>query len=235
MYVSTAESDSNFFLLARVLKPPLCAPTCSHADLPRARTVPKLEETAPHRRSAHGTPAPIPRRPAPARHDVGTVTLQHIAGRMIPGSHKIAPRSRAHLALATLVARHPTCHQTCARIDVEKDESHLPPFWPSPHQRRRHYRRRFEARGPPPPPSRRLVARSLCCRHATRSASFGSAGGNASCRAARADAASCRAAPQAEAASCGAAQAVASGGFGIVALTLVSSSVASEALLTRNR
>ena len=35
---------------------------------------------------------------APARaRPVGTVALQHIAGRMIPGSHKIAPRRRAHL------------------------------------------------------------------------------------------------------------------------------------------
>ena len=120
---------------------------------------------------------------ARARPDVGTVTLQHIAGRMIPGSHKIAPRRRAHLALATLFARHPSPATKHACID-EKDESHLPPFWPTSHQRRRHYRRRFEARGPPPPPSRRLVARSLCCRPATRSASSGYAGGNASCRAA---------------------------------------------------
>jgi hypothetical protein len=162
-----------YFLAGPGTQSPLCAPTCSHADLPRA-LFPNW-----HRREPERPPA----RACGLGPDEGTVTLQHIAGRMIPGPHKIAPRRRAHLALATLFARHPTCHQTCARID-EKDESHLPPFWPSPHQRRRHYRRRFEARGPPPPPSRRLVARSLCCPLATRSASFGSAGGTASCRAA---------------------------------------------------
>ena len=147
-----AESDSNLFLLARVLNPPLCAPTCatcSHADLPRASDPNLLEESA--RRT----------RPARCGHDHTS------AGRMIPGSHKIAPRRRAHLALATLFTRHPICHQNM-RSHRREDESHLPPFWPSPHHRRRHCRRRFEARGPPPPPSRRLVARSLCCRHVIR-------------------------------------------------------------------
>jgi hypothetical protein len=229
MHVSTAESDSNSFLLARVLKPPLCAPTCSYADLQRAHH--KLLE-------ARG------RAPAPARPDVGTVTLQHIAGRMIPGSHKIAPRRRAHLALATLFARHPACHQTCShRREGRKSPAAVlavaPPAPPPLPAALRGSWPAAAALAPPrgaqpllPPchPFRLLwLSRRDCV------VSGGSAVGNASCRAARADAASCRAAPQAVAASCRAAQAVASGGFGIVALTLVSSSVASEALLTRNR
>lgn len=154
-----AESDSYLFLLARVLNPPLCAPTCatcSHAgDLPRASIV----------RSQHKL-LEVRTESAPARaRPVGTVALQHIAGRMIPGSHKIAPRRRAHLRHSPHSSPDtPSATKTCSHR--REDESHLPPFWPSPH--RRHCRRRFEARGPPPPPSRRLVARSICCRHAIR-------------------------------------------------------------------
>jgi len=175
--------------------------------------------------------------PAPARPDVGTVTLQHIAGRMIPGSHKIAPRRRAHLALATLFARHPACHQTCShrREGRESPAAVLAVAPPAPPPLPAALRGSWPAAAALAPPRGAQPLLPPCCRPATRSASSGSAGVNASCRADRADAASCRAAPQAVAASRRAAQAVASGGFGIVALTLVSSSVASEALLTRNR
>jgi hypothetical protein len=211
-----AESDSNLFLLARVLNPPLCAPTCatcSHADLPRASDPNLLEESA--RRT----------RPARCGHDHTS------AGRMIPGSHKIAPRRRAHLALATLFARHPICHQNMLAST-----------------RRRESPAAVLAVAPPPPPPLPAALRGSWSAAAVLAPPRGAqpllppchpfrlfAGGNASFRADRVDAASFRAVPQAVVASCRAVQAVASGGFGIVALTLVSSSVASEALLTRNR
>ena len=140
--------------------PGYSTPHYAHQHVQHARTPTYRAHPIPNcsRESARRT------RPARCGHDHTS------AGRMIPGSHKIAPRRRAHLALATLFTRHPICHQNM-RSHRREDESHLPPFWPSPHRRRRHCRRRFEARGPPPPSSRRLVARSFCCRHATRFAS----------------------------------------------------------------
>ena len=229
-----AESDSYLFLLARVLNPPLCAPTCatcSHADLPRASDPKLLEESA--RRT----------RPARCGHDHTS------AGRMIPGSHKIAPRRRAHLALATLFARHPICHQNMLASTRRRESPAAvlavapPPPPPLPAALRGSWPaaavlappRGAQLLLPPCHPFRLFAGGNASCRAARAFRLSGSAGGNASFRADRVDATSCRAAPQAVVASFRAAQAVASGGFGIVALTLVSSSIASEALLTRNR